>query len=260
MQASQHHYLQAMGIQVWQSRAVLPGAKPDEFITSAPGQATSDEQNVATIETAETHSPSTPADVPAITPVGLDLVAAQTEQSLPVADVAAEKKEAVVQLPNPEFRIASVIFPGICVVVTEVPVQSVAPIAAEQLTFLKELLLAIKAPIVDEPLVTLFNWPMLRSPDFDQSAEAAREASQAFLRGQKSKHDVGFVLLMGDAPSQYLLSEQGGFAEKTGRLYQSDSQPPRLLTWSLQQIFAESKFKVQVWHDLQPLITWKQEQ
>lgn len=276
MQALRDYYLQTMGIQVWQSREVLPGAKPVSFAVNCSEQAASFEGDTAPIEleSAETSSPLTSpdellasspdvafatTDVPTIIPVVEPFAAAQTEKSSPAADVVAEQNAAVVQTPNPEFRLASVIFPGVCVVVTEVPVQSVAPIAAEQLTFLNELLLAINVPTVDEPLLTLFNWPMLRSADFDQSADAARDASQAFLRGQKSRHTIGFVLLMGDAPGQYLLSEQGDFTEKTGRLFQSDEQPC-LLTCSLEQVFADSKLKAQVWHDLQPLMAWQQEQ
>lgn len=143
-------------------------------------------------------------------------------------------------------------------VVTEVPVQSAAPISAGQLHFLEELLLAINVRANDEPLVTFFNWPMLRSAGFDQSAEAAREASQAFLRGQKSRHTIDFVLLMGDVPGQYLLSEHADLAEKTGRLFLSDA-PSCLLSYALQPLFAEPKLKAQVWRDLQPLIVWQQQ-
>ena len=275
MQALQHHYLHAMGIQVWQSRENLPGAKPACPVTELSEVAlpfTDDVVSVGTdndsleLATAVNLSTSTldgseTISIPLIVPAAEKLQLSKTGQSLTVADPdeVIGKKDTVVLSHNPEFRIASIIFPGVCVVLTQVPIQAVGSIPAPQLTLLKELLQAVSAPLVNDPLVTFFNWPMLRSSGFDQSAAAARDASQAFLRGQISKHTLSFVLLMGDAPSQYLLSEDGSFADKAGRL-QHPGQQPRLLTHSLEQIFADAALKAEVWCDLQPLIVWQQQQ
>ena len=271
MQTLHNHYLQTMGIQVWRSRAVLPGAKPD-VKTAAHFDSTADIEEVMPHE----ESGLTDTSLPPLMGGSPDALSAETSVEVIKAPlipaspekapeptqqlsgkVSAQNVEAT-QTPNPEFRIASIIFPGACLVVTHVPIQVVAPISSKHLAFLKELLLSIGIPIVDEPEITLFNWPMLRSADFDQSAEAAREASQAFLRGQKSKHSVRFVLLMGDAPGQYLLSERASFAEKRGRL-SGGSEQPLLLTYSVDQAFSEPLLKAQIWHDLKPLAAWVQQ-
>jgi len=277
MQTLRNHYLQTMGIQVWKSREILPGAKP-EILAAVNLEGTAEsqlgvEENTVQIEADEldtplvpiltdsfTSSPPDSGEKTADVPLASTTASTPEESSLEAQpEMAPQQSSKASQTSNPEFRIASIVFPGACVVVTQVPVQAATPIATEHLAFLRELLFAIKAPIVGEPLVTLFNWPMLRSSDFDQSAAAAREASQAFLRGQKTKHSVGFVLLMGDIPGEYLLSDKGSFADKTGRMYESH-ELPRLLTHSVEQVFAEPQLKAQVWHDIQPLVTWIQQQ
>lgn len=264
MQTLRNHYLQTMGIQVWRSREILPGAKPDAQ-AAAHLVSTADidddavpEESMAFEATLPPHMGDNLAPSSAETAVHVSnasLVSSALEkapESTQQFDKVSTQDVTTAQIPNPEFRIASIVFPGACLVVTQVPIQVVTPIASNHLVFLKELLLAIGFPPVDEPEITLFNWPMLRSSDFDQSAAAARDASQAFLRGQKSKHSVRFVLLMGEVPRQYLLAEDVTFTEKRGRLSGAPEQP-LLLTHSVEQALAEPLVKAQIWHDLQPL-------
>jgi|GEM_PF-1488227 len=269
MQPVRNQYLQAMGIQAWHLRETLPGAKLVSGV---------DLDTLATIPSVTHESVdaivSTDTPNPVATPVLSEAVAAETsaaaipapvnpQEVLPETNIAVQqpdsqdvKHDTGIE-KNPEFRLASIVFPGCCVVVTEVARLGVEPIAKAQLTFLKELLLSIGAELPEQPIITLFNWPMLRTAGFDQSATAANEASQAFLRGQKSKHVVSFVLLMGEQPGRFMLNESGSFEDVKGRLLQVAEQP-HLLSYSVEKLFDEPMLKSQLWHDMQPLRVWLQ--
>jgi len=270
MQPARNQYLQAMGIQVWHLRETLPGAKLVSAI---------DLDTQATIPR-DTHESvdaivSTDTPGPVATTVHSETVAAETlPPAIPVSQAPKEvlpETKVVVQQPDsevvthvasseepPEFRLASIVFPGCCVVVTEVARQGVDLIAKAQLAFLKELLLSIGAELPEQPVITLFNWPMLRTAGFDQSSAAAHEASQAFLRGQKSKHTVSFVLLMGEQSGRFMLAESGSFEDVKGHLLQVAEQP-HLLSYSVDKLFDEPMLKSQLWHDMQPLRVWLQQ-
>jgi len=254
MQARHHQYLNAMGIQIWQLRETLPGAKPvvevesdshPEASVDRPLQAESVFDNSvrseeisaasAVVVTEEKQSTLTENPQPQVTP--------ELEKSALISSTA---------VLNPEFRFASIIFPGNCMVVAQVPIQGAGPLTSSHLTFLKNALLAVGSNLIDEPAVTFFNWPMLRSPGFDQGELAARQASQAFLNGQKSKHTVSFVLLMGEDTGRYLLPNFESFSQSQGRLY-SEADQPRLLSFSIDELFAEPALKAVFWRDIQPL-------
>lgn len=270
MQPARNQYLQAMGIQVWHLRETLPGAKHVSEVdldTLAAIPSVTHESVDAIVSTDTSNLVATPAFSEAVAtetlaptmpaPVSPQEVLAET--NIAVQQAASEDVKRDTGLAeNPEFRLASIVFPGCCVVVTEVARQAVEPIAKSQLTFLKELLLSMGAEIPERPIITLFNWPMLRTAGFDQSAAAASEACQAFLRGQKSKHTLSFVLLMGEQPGRFMLNESGCFEDVKGRLLQMTEQP-HLLSYSVDKLFDEPMLKSQLWHDVQPLRVWLQQ-
>jgi len=258
MQAQRQQYLNAMGIQVWHLRESLPGAKPVIEVEPAIGSALADQPSQA--EPALVDDSGRREE---ISTAPAAVVADETKPTLPAnpqpqpqVSLKSEKPEAVTSTAavesNPEFRFASVIFPGSCMVVTQVPIQGADPLTSSHLAFLRHALLAVGANLIDEPAVTFFNWPMLRSPGFDQGESAARQACQAFLSGQKSKHAVSFVLLMGENAGRYLLPDFVSFSESQGRLF-SETEQPRLLSHSIDELFAEPALKADFWRDIQPL-------
>lgn len=256
MQARRHQYLNAMGIQAWYLRESLPGAKPVVELEPAIASALADQSSQAESVPLDNgvcreEISTTPAAV-----VADNKPPAHSENPQPQAPLKPEETEQVTSAaaiePNPEFRLASVIFPGSCMVVAQVPIQGADPLTPQHLTFLKNGLLAVGANLIDEPVVTFFNWPMLRSPGFDQGQSAAQQASQAFLSGQKSKHAVSFVLLMGENAGRYLLSDFVSFSDSRGRLV-SETEPPRLLSHAIDDLFAEPALKAAFWRDIQPL-------
>jgi len=271
MQLARNQYLQAMGIQVWHLRETLPGAKhvSDVDLGTLAAIPAVTHESVDAIDSTESPNPvaasvlSEAAVAEALTaaiPAQVSPQTAPTEANIaPQQPVPVVAKQNVAIEENPEFRLASIVFPGCCVVVTEVARQAVEPIAKPQLTFLKELLLSMGAEIPEQPIITLFNWPMLRTAGFDQSAAAASEACQAFLRGQKSKHTLSFVLLMGEQPGRFMLNENSSFEDVKGRLLQATEQP-HLLSYSVDKLFEKPMLKSQLWHDIQPLRVWLQQQ
>lgn len=248
MQARHHQYLNAMGIQVWQLRDQRTAEPSDDVEMEAVAADVSnllvEEQSLPSeqIQPADgLQNPETVLEKETITPP----LSTQPEPVLPTMDQAEQS--------NPEFRLASIIFPGHGMVVTEVPTTTAAePLDAQQLRLLGNMLASVGINQLSKPVVTFFNWPMLRSPGFDQSEKAACQASQAFLNGQKSKHQVPFVLLMGEGAGRYLVPQVEDFEGARGQLI-SDASPPLLLTDSVQHLIAEPGLKALVWRDIQPL-------
>jgi len=260
MQAQRQQYLDAMGIQVWKLRESLPGAKPVVEVEPDSGFKTDSASFVDLPSQAEPvfvddSGPSEEASTAAAVVASDEKKSTLTEDPQPQVPLEADKPAPVSSAaaePNPEFRLASIIFPGICMVVTQVPTQGVDPLTSRHLLFLKNVLSAIGTNFVDEPTVTFFNWPMLRSPGFDQGESAARQASQAFISGQKSKHTVSFVLLMGEGTGRYLLPNFESFSDSQGRLF-SEADKPRLLSHSIDELFTVPALKAVFWRDIQPL-------
>ena len=247
MQARHHQYLSAMGIQVWQLRDQRTAELSDDVELDAVAAEASnllvDEQplpreQVQAVDGVQ--KPETVLEKETITPP-------LNAQSEPVAPTVGQTVQS-----NPEFRLASIIFPGHGMVVTQVPTAAAEPLNAQQLRLLGNMLASVGINQLSKPEVTFFNWPMLRSPGFDQSEKAACQASQAFLNGQKSKYQVSFVLLMGEGAGRYLVPQVEDFEGARGQLI-SETSPPLLLTDGLEHVIAEPALKALVWRDLQPL-------
>lgn len=263
MQARRHQYLKAMGIQVWQLRDRL-----------AAGESIADVEFSIAIEQPQQTDESLPSEAGRVAPAAVDSneVAAadsgrqdqsltqpiqqqtpQTQSQQPPRTQQAPKSTPVnSEESNPEFRLASIIFPGNCLVVTQVSMTSADPFSHSQLMLLKNILQAVGLSMQEEPLLTFFNWPMLRSPGFDRSETAARQACQAFLNGQKSKHSLSFVLLMGEETGRYLMANEESFTSARGQLL-TELIPPVLLTEGIDQLIAEPGRKALLWRDIQPL-------
>lgn len=257
MQARRNHYLQAMGIQVWQTRDKSPAVMSELPVEAA-----------GTTQAEPPVAPSVPQSAPEpsalsaalnadAAPASTDNIQTSplTPQVVDGADNSMFDKGTFEKGKVPEFRFASIVFPGICVVVTQVAQQVSEPVTPQHLTYLNNLLQAVGQRPMEAPQITLFNWPMLRSANFDQGAEAALEASRAFLRAQKARCPIAFVLLMGEAPGRYLLPEATCFEQDKGQLCKTADEP-LLLTDSVEQVFADPLLKAGVWQHLQPLSDW----
>lgn len=238
MQARRHQYLEAMGIQVWQQRSNSFAANADtqtceqEGIELTPPEIEDDRlQRVATSE---------------------DFISEQMPNSElpPLLSESEEVVERVVSDDNPRFRLASIAFADACLVVTQIPLDASEPINEGHIAYLKNLLFGLGITSVDQPQITLFNWPMLRGANFDQSSTAALEASQAFLRAQTVRYPVPLVLLMGEQAGRYLLPGAVDLATDRGRLEQ-DGETTLLLTESIESVISEPQLKTNVWSDLQ---------
>lgn len=239
MQARRHQYLKAMGIQVWQERSCSSNANLNTRTV---------ELEDTLLAQVDTETASQQSSDPAKGLIPKDVIEAYPSES--------SKSEKVINQANspgsPEFRLASIVFPDACLIVSQVPLQVSEPVSTDHLAYLKNLLFAFGITCVGLPQITLFNWPMLRSANFDQSYAAALEASQAFLKAQKIRHSVPLVLLMGEEAGRYLLPEATVFKMDKGRLSQSD-EGVILLTESIENVFIDPQLKADVWADLQAL-------
>lgn len=222
-------YLRAMGIQVWTPRIDLPGAK----------------QPPVTADTVvERDSQPSPVTEEAISP------AVQPDER-PSAKTQTQQEKT--SRNNPEFRLVSLLYPGQCMVVSDVSLHSQPQLSDQQSQLLSALLHSLGVTDRDAVQPTFFSWPLLQSLQIDQSRHGAIEAVQAFFSAQTGRQSLRFVLIMGETAGRYILPHEAELAEPRGKLW-SIKEYPALITQSIDAMLAEPLCKREVWRDVQPLL------
>jgi hypothetical protein len=243
MQARRQQYLSAMGVQVWLQRDdpdTASAAQQEADIVEALGPVSSD--TAPQLERTLASEPASPTETLALH----QAEDAQSDTSRKTASDTALQRPAE---DAPEFRLVSIVFPDIGVLVTGVPNQSAEPVNGQQLTYYRNLLFALGFKSLPEPQISLFTWPMLRSPNFDQGEAAACEASQAFLGAQKTRHNTRFVILMGDVAGRYLLSANPGAGSDKAGLFERADEPVISIP-TVDEVFEQPTLKALVWQQL----------
>ena len=230
MHGLQHQYLSAMGIQVWQLRTDSP----------------------ATVEAVDID-----ALLPALPETEADKPCSDSEQHVPASEtddvqslsaaVPPSTSDAAGHADIPEFRLASLIVSEDVMVVTEVQKNAADAFDAQALRLLANTLYAQGVQMAADPVTTFFNWPMLRSPNFDQSEVAACHGCRAFINGQQARHETKWVLLLGELVGQYALSNSKGDGSSSA----DDSH--FILTYSLADIIENPALKSDVWKHFEPM-------
>ncbi len=125
----------------------------------------------------------------------------------------------------------------------------------EYLTLLHNMLFALGAE-VQQLSIERFNWPMVKSAQFDQTALAAKQTLQAFIAKQLSQLDSSYLLVMGESAKTYLAAELTSDNEKLshGRFMSCKVLESQLIcTHSASAMLINPELKREIWKDLQPL-------
>lgn len=244
--AMRAQYLRAMGIQTWLPRTALPGAKASPL----PEVVVEDEVTESPRPNKpEAEQPVNKREVSAVLrdEIGTDRPVEKPLQTDEVKSGRVEKAEI------PRFRLASSIYAGQCLVVSDLAVDSAPQFSGSQQRLMSGMLNALGIKLNQPPRVTLFNWPMLRTQHVDQSESVALDAVKAFLNAQlEGQQNIAFVLIMGEVASRYLLPQEFELPNSRGKLWPiADS--PALMTHSLDGMLSQPLLKREVWQDLQPL-------
>lgn len=222
-------YLDALGIQTWLPRVVLPGAKLPpalNFILDEKAAPIAFDNKAAKIE---------------VTAVGR-MEHAVTDRGLaePIADQGGH-----------QFRLVSMLYPGHCMVISDFSAETDAHMTSAQHRLLSDMLLVLGVTDPESAKPVFFDWPM-QNQQVDQSTAAALEAMQAFLNTQVDGQKLRFVLIMGETAGRYILPHEAELANAQGKLW-SIMDYPALITDSIDHILAQPLCKRDVWRDIQPL-------
>lgn len=242
-------YLQAMDIDSYMPRFLLPGAMPSP-LCALPLPASLDSLSLTNSPTAQSETSSSPqqrnhsdAAKQALGIVELTTGSNSSQRANPELKTT---KPQVEKPTSPVFSLSIIRGDKLMIVDKGLP-GNINP--NEYLQLLQNILFAIGAG--RQPLsIDGFVWPMVKNSAIDQSETAARQTLDAFLGKQIQQLNAQYVLLMGPDAAHYIAEEN----TPTGALIDL----PRLgvtvfRTLSAIDMLEDNTLKREAWQQLQPL-------
>ena len=207
-------YLRALGIDVYVPRVILPGARPSTacewereaaFDVAGSRAAPTGAAAVAAL-VGEPAPQAAPAPESVTRPARslapeLDVPAATAPRRAESTMPPVAKAEASDTAPRIALGIA--VGSGI-LLVDDAPANTGE--RGELQRLLANILFALRSDGA-APTLDVFVWPMLKQPQLDHGAEAARETLAAHIQNQIERHAVHTVLLLGAAAQQWVQVE-----------------------------------------------------
>jgi hypothetical protein len=237
-------YLRALGIDSYVPRQALPGALPSvacEWETVSTLESPVNTAAAAMLDTAAPSIAPSIAETTQVQPPAARLAAAIDLPSVAAprrderANVSVAATASVETEAAPRIALAIAVGSGV-MVVDDAPASPAERSEFQRL--LGNILFALHAD-TRPPALDVFLWPMLKQPQLDRSAAAARETLAAHIQNQVERHAVHTVLLLGEAAGQWL-----EIAAADLRCVRSVSALGCLRNPAL---------KRQLWHDIRPL-------
>ncbi|MDH2433973.1 hypothetical protein QCD60_15510 [Pokkaliibacter sp. MBI-7] len=199
-------YLEAMGIESWVPRTVLPGAAPScYFAWDWDGSAASMAEGVApppaAVPGVAPMEESAPAPVMSRESARAELVpataapapVAKAVQPAPASPVRERALASTDTAEVPEFHLACMVFSA-GVVLTELPLKMRA-LGEQHLTLLVNLLTAVSGRRETLGKISYFRWPMIRTRGVDQSAAVAQLTLQRWLDKLRPEQQPALLVL-----------------------------------------------------------------
>ncbi|MTI15542.1 hypothetical protein [Sansalvadorimonas verongulae] len=275
-------YLEAMGIQTWFPRFVLPAAKPshtcdwdyddypvEAFPEPAPSMSAPEQPLSVPPQNMGYQQPAyIPQQAPQPSPVPaagvlkessdiLGELGFTTPQSTPDTKgdepCAAQTTDAEV-IPAEPFRLAVVDVSETCLAIVDLPWSGLNQFTGYHERLLRNILKAVNQPCDQTFEASVFAWPIIQEP-IPVDRKYAREAVQCFLANQFGWQRRKTVLLFGHNSGTYLWGSQEswdkpfdsfrGIQEKDGVTY--------AITCSLGEMMGIPELKADAWADLKGL-------
>lgn len=228
------HYLDALGIEMYVPRFVLPAAK-----TSTACEWSIDAQEAAHAEIAAEIPQAIVPNSLKQTPIARDIdiqparVAPVTPASTPIKTAAANT------VATPKFALSVTFVDGDILLIDDAPATNAE--RGEFQKLLTNFLFALRRRPVQFAL-DIFLWPMLKSTALQQDATAAREALNAYLQKQMQQRNVQRVLILGATAQEWCVLEE-------------NPQLHCVRSVSLLQCLREPAHKRELWHAVRALTT-----
>ncbi|MBY4676240.1 hypothetical protein [Marinobacterium arenosum] len=277
-QQRRHQYLEALGISSWLPTRALPAAAPSDdwvwdfrypapeipFADGVPEPADMPRQG-ARPDQSPASVPRGP--VPAAAKAAAEQARAAINNSLsgdaPVAakpqpkpSVAAEPMPTSRPSPKPaeipRFRLAFVAI-GDTLLVDSVPPAAASDFSSSQRRLLCNIAAYLGPRIKQCPEPALLPWPMLANSSLDQSRPQAVAAVQHKLNRLGREHQIGRILLLGQAAAQMALDREEPIDELRGIAFTVAGGAKAVATRSLTEALQLPEIKAEIWQDLQVL-------
>ncbi|PJE80870.1 hypothetical protein CI610_00118 [invertebrate metagenome] len=276
-ESTRQAYLEAMGIQVWYPRVVLPYARVARVIrqeeyqpvkslsdpgTSAGAVMVSESAVISTSSPAIASSCDSSEKTPAVPVRAADILGAfpdtihenpRTETTSvvpPVKNIAPTPFRLIIQEINPET-----------LMVADMPVKGVNPFTRFHQQLLGDILHALCfSDISCRQLVREFSWP-LGGTDYSrglmsriqQDDQAAHEAVCAFLENQFGLSRRRFLLVLGHSAVRFLIDPDGAFDNLRG-VHPGVSEGQRIIvSHGLDELMKVPGLKEECWQDISAL-------
>lgn len=253
-EVQRRQYLQAMGVDSYQPRLVLPGALPSklcelpsellpemlrESSVASPVEIPSDEVIPSSINKAN-FSDAAKLALEAVKPTSASPVMTTKEAIQQVEKKPSEKTVA------PHFSLSIIRGENILIIDKGLP-GNINP--NEYLQLLQNMLFALGAG-KQKMAIDAFVWPMVKSNTVDQSEVAARQTLEAFLAKQIEQLGAKYLLLMGDDSAHYISTQP----LPVGQLVEQSNLGVKVIqTFSASDMLQNTLLKRDVWQHLQPL-------
>ena len=254
-EARRRAYLQALQLDVWVPRTVLPFAapsRPEVLWVEEPEEAPVAARVVRPEPVAKAASATAAAEAPAAhrSRIEIPRPAALKPAAPPVAEPEPERAPPPPREPAPRFAL-QLLQAGRCLLLLELPTGDTLGSRDPAYLLLRDLLRAAGLPdtpriVSEEPI----RWPLLNSGQLDQGPAAAAEFVQSFVSGHQERLGEGLGLwLIGVAARRCSGIED---AQLTG-VEQDTALGPAWLVPGLDILMEEPAAKAALWQAMRPL-------
>ena len=254
-EARRRAYLQALQLDVWVPRTVLPFAapsRPEALWVEEPEAAPVVARVVRPEPVAKVAPAAAVAEAPAANRPRIEIPrpAALKPAAPPVAEPQPERAPPPAREPAPRFAL-QLLQAGRCLLLLELPTGDTLGVRDPAYLLLRDLLRAAGLPdtpriVSEEPI----RWPLLNSGQLDQGPAAAGEFVQSFVSGHQERLGEGLGLwLVGVAARRCSGVED---AQLTG-VERDTALGPAWLVPGLDILMEEPAAKAALWQAMRPL-------
>ncbi|MGI9283296.1 MAG: hypothetical protein ACR2PX_27200 [Endozoicomonas sp.] len=256
---TRQNYLDAMGIQIWFPRQILPNALPprefdfpEEELEPAPPSALAD-----TLE--PTQHPETAMGVSTAKDLlGITSNVETKQEPEPVAPVKQKVVTEVQPIEVSKFRLVTMPANEHCLVVAEMPHSGLNQFSRFHQRLLNDILRAIKMPAENDTLpFSEFVWPLGNiglMEHLSQDDSAAADAVCAYLSNQFGLARRKVVLLFGQAAARFVIDPSRPFSDLKGIQKGLHSDQHFVVTHGLNELMKLPTLKSEAWQDISPII------
>jgi len=255
VEARRRAYLQALQLDVWVPRTVLPFAapsRPEALWVEEPEAAPVVARVVRPEPVAKTAPAAAVAEAPPANRPRIEIPrpAALKPAAPPVAEPEPERAPPPAREPAPRFAL-QLLQAGRCLLLLELPTGDTLGVRDPAYLLLRDLLRAAGLPdtpriVSEEPI----RWPLLNNGQLDQGPAAAAEFVQSFVSGHQERLGEGLGLwLIGVAARRCSGVED---AQLTG-VERDTALGPAWLVPGLDILMEEPAAKAALWQAMRPL-------